>query len=106
MPEDSLGIPIPDPDVVDLDAAPAVEERAREVGWPGELQLAYENLRQVKPERVVNATYLGDLAFTDAGSRLEDTVQILTDLQAEDWGYIRPIWLARSSSTPTQPWRR
>jgi hypothetical protein len=88
MPEDELGIEVPDPNTLDLGAAEALEKAAEEVGWPVELQATYQSLRQVKPEKVVNAKSLGDLAFTDAEQKLADIVQVLGDLREEEWRFI------------------
>ena len=39
---------------------------------------------------MINALNLGDLAFADAGAKLADVVQILTDLRLEDWRFVPP----------------
>jgi hypothetical protein len=92
MPEDALGIYVPEedegPDTGDL---MAIEEAAAEAGWPGELEKALGDLRQVKPERVVNTRWLGeDLAFTGADAKVAKITQILTDLREEEWAEIQP----------------
>ncbi len=89
MPEDSLGIEVQDPDTLDLQQVEAAAKVAEEADWPGELETAYQNLRQVKPERVVNAGNLGDLAFTAEAPRLGEIVEILGDLRSEEWRYVR-----------------
>jgi hypothetical protein len=90
MAEDSLGIEIQDPDNLDLNAVEEAQRVAAEADWPEELETTYQNLRQVKPEKVVNASNLGDLAFTDAAPKLADIVQTLTDLRVEEWRFVPP----------------
>jgi hypothetical protein len=90
MSEDSLGVPLQDPSQVDLLEIEARAQIAEEATWPPDLETAYQNLRQVKPDRVVNAANLGDLAFVEAGARLADIVQVLTDLRLEEWKRVPP----------------
>jgi hypothetical protein len=90
MPEDSLGIEIAGADDLDLDAEAAFQRAADEAGWPLELEKLLQTFRQVKPERAVNATRLGELAFTDAEQQLADIVRVLSDLRSEEWRLVRP----------------
>jgi hypothetical protein len=89
MPEDSLGIEVPDPDAAEAETA-ALHKAAEDAGWPHDLESSLRRLRQVKPEKVVNASNLGDLAFTDAEAKITRVVHILSDLRDEDWEYVRP----------------
>jgi hypothetical protein len=90
MAEDSLGIPVPDQNRVDLDEAEARARIAEQASWPAELEETYQNLRRAKPERIINAANLGDLAFTDAGAKLTEMMQVLADLRLEEWTRIEP----------------
>lgn len=80
----ALGISTP----VDVDLDLVLEQREGAT-WPESLETSFQNLQQVKRERVVNAAYLGDLAFTNADDQVGDIIQILADLRLEDWTLIR-----------------
>lgn len=81
MAEDELGI---ETDVLDLDQIAEGEQAS----WPSALEQTFQQLRQVKGDRVVNARNLGDLAFTNADRQLGDVVKILADLRLEEWRLI------------------
>lgn len=85
MAEDPLAALGIQTDVLDLNLV----EEARSASWPEQLETTFQNLKQVKGERVVNAAYLGDLAFTNADDQLADILQILADLRLEEWRLIR-----------------
>lgn len=88
MAENALGIE-DDPNVVNLDEATAAAEEAQAVGWPLDLERAYQTVLQAKPEKVVNSSNLGDMRFTEADSKLADVVQVLRDLRLEEWRLVR-----------------
>jgi hypothetical protein len=91
MPEDALGIDVPEEESFEEEVKrDALVRAATEAGWPFELETSLDTLRQVQPDRVVNAKQLGDLAFTEAPDQLAAITQVLTDLRLEAWGDIPP----------------